>query len=244
MKCPTRKLPAMFTLGLFYIFCGGTRSSAGVVFSDSTFDLANYNQIEFVSNPSITVSVSQTLTGGDPGAALQILIGQPGSNAFSLNLGFLNTSFVYDPAAQGQLLSLNASVDGYVQSSNRSLNILTFNPIIFQSGNYYIANIVIPGSQGIWNAETASGLTASDFDLLSFATGTTDSTQHPDFSGGVMLLGLEAGVSADGSRATNYDLRNDNLVFSLNSAVPEPGSLTLALLGATGIGIVCRARRN
>ncbi len=58
------------------------RSAQAVVFSDNTFDLADYT-ISKVQNSTATLTASQILSGGNPGAAARGQFDVPISNLFS-----------------------------------------------------------------------------------------------------------------------------------------------------------------
>jgi hypothetical protein len=228
-------------LGLAVLFLWAvTPSAAGVVFADSTFNLANYNEVTWVSNSNPTISADQTLTGGNPGPALQILTTSTAN--FDSYQGFVNTSFVYDPTTQGAIKTINASMDKYF-GSNVALLSNFVRPLILQNGMYYVAPISVPSTLGVWLTGSQNGLTASDFVLLSFTNGQVDSTQHPNFAGSVMEFGLANHVGdtfTSGFGNAQNDIRYDNLRLQLNT--PEPTSL--ALFASSALGAIVFSRRR
>ncbi len=216
---------------------------AGQTFTDSTFNLANYTQAFYVSDPTATVNVSQALTGGNPGSALQVLANVPAGNGFSAAEAFANNSFVYDPSAHGALLSVDAAGDKYLHN-NVTLYTNGFRPLILQGGNYYYALLTVPAIKDTWLSATQSGLAASDFSLFDFTTGITDTTQHPDFTGGVMQFGLLNRFTQNSTMSSPWDIRYDNLTIGIH-AVPEASSAVAfagMLVGGAGIFLRKRAR--
>jgi hypothetical protein len=101
--------------------------------------------------------------------------------------------------------------------------------VIQQDGKYYRAVLSAPSwtcgstsscSSGFL-ALSATGVTASAFNLFDFATGITDSSTHPNFAGDPMLFGLgfspgPATIAGDIATATY-----DNLSITIPS-VPGP----------------------
>lgn len=218
-------------------------SANPTVFTDATFDLADYSQVSFLDNVALFVSTSQYPIDGNPGDNLQILVGVPSSNAVTSMQGFVNTSFVYDPTTQGALATIDASVDKEF-NYDATLNSSFFRPLILQDGNYYAAGISLPVTLGVWLTASQSGLVASDFQLFNFTTGLFDATQHPNFAGDVMHFGIanrfnQTPISSD----STADIRYDNLRLQLNP-VPEPSSVMLAVAGFVGLVALGWRRRN
>jgi hypothetical protein len=195
-----------------------------------------------LSNSNATITVNQILTGGNPGAALQILASSPANVSFDSYQGFVNTSFNYDPSTQGALMTINASMDKYF-GSNVALLSNFIRPLIFQGGNYYVAPISVPSVLATWETGSQSRLTASSFELLSFTTGQVDPTQHPNFASGPMQFGLANHVSGSATVQINDDIRYDNLRLQLNTT-PEPTSLVLFAASAVGAIVFARRRQS
>jgi hypothetical protein len=222
---------------------------ADVVFTDATFNPANYTQTAtFALNASI--SVGQCASCGDPGQALQFnaTFGDTTQAPFgSVATGVLNNGFLYNPATQGAILAISASVDkdafiNEVPPSGLFTN--RFRPMIEQGGNFYVAVIdgpSYPGGDTGFNIIAASGLHASDFHQLDFSTGAT-LPGTPDFASGPMLFGIGQVASVAGFAAgANNILTYDNLVITVVS-VPEPP--TMALFGAALLLALAAARRR
>jgi hypothetical protein len=229
--------------------CGAT--AATVTFNDSIFNSTDYTTaFEVLSDPSNTFSLSQCATCGDPGSALELSIGFPtGGGAYNTNnfFGVINTTFVYDPATQGAISTIDASV-----AKNFSINSAvpygnSFRPLIEQDGNYYAAVIsgpVLqgPGSTG-FNTLSATGLTASSFLQFDPTTGTFGSA-HPNFAGDTMEFGLQQLLGASAVPGFSAEAVYDNLSLTLNAAVPEPATWAMMLVGFGGLGAALRGRRR
>jgi len=97
--------------------------------------------------------------------------------------------------------------------------------VIEQDGLFYLAAIPGPLTPG-YHTFSQADLTASDFTLFDFATGTFGSG-HPNFAGNQILFGLaQGGFSDTPNLQTETDY--DNLNLSIRS-VPETSSKLLLL---------------
>lgn len=214
---------------------------AATVFTDNTFNLSDYT-IETFQSGGATVDITQTLTSGNPGSALQVITDIPThSSTFFTSQYFLNSSFLYNPGTQGAIQSIDYINDIYVETS-ASLKSRGAAPVVFQGGNYYINIISLANVNGAWLTASADGLQAADFslvtDLLTFAT---DASINPDFTSGIIQFGTVTGTSDPGTAATTWDGRHDNLSYTVN-AVPIPAAVWLFVSGL--LGLVGMARRN
>ena len=142
----------------------------------------------------------------------------------------------------GAIGTINASLDRYAGGSvligSYSLRILAV-----QDGNLYEAiSSISGGDTSVWHTLSTTGITANDFGLFSQSNlAGADFTSHPDFSGDPIMFGFamyRAGTTFE------YDttLRADN--FSLEiSAVPEPATWALMILGFAGVGFMAYRRK-
>jgi hypothetical protein len=239
---------------------GNQASAALITFTDSAFDADDYVTTPvFRSDSNVTPIVSFAFNALNAGFA------RTGTSTWTGAVGFLNESFVYNPSTQGQLLSIDASVDKLLAVVVRDLNGYTgmlsnsFRPLIEQGGQYFmlqpgIAGTPLPGDPGgdfyadsVSGTIAASGLLASNFLSYDFGLGAFGSL-NPNFSGGLMRFGLGQ-ISTTGSLSITDSFiggRYDNLRLDLRTVdVPEPGSLSLlggALLA--GAWVSRRKRRN
>jgi PEP-CTERM motif len=221
-------------------------SAQATLFTDSTFNLSDYSA-DTHQTGGATINVSQTLLGGNPGAALEITTSAPaagGSGFFSAEY-VLNKSFLYDPGTQGPVKSVDFSLDVFLSATGITITAISAPSLIFQNGNYYLHLVPLPPTQGIFQTGSQSGLGATDFSLVTnLTTFATDPTQHPNFSNGILQFGiLGAFVTSPGSPASIADVRADNLSISVN-AVPEPQSYILLLVGLSVLGSMVRRNRS
>jgi hypothetical protein len=165
-------------------------SASAVTFTDSAFNLADYTESPLYASGMDVLYIQNLIYG--PCCALQI-------DAISMNpvsssaLAFINTSFSYDPATSGAIMSLSASADKDLMATAPLKGFgNTFHPTIEQGGKFYVASIPGPSLFGMntgYKELAASGLTAADFQEYDFSTGKFVAG-NPDFSGGLMEFGL------------------------------------------------------
>jgi PEP-CTERM motif-containing protein len=226
-------LIAVFTLSAPF-------TRADTVFTDGTFNLADYSISTFQTGGA-TINITQTLTGGDPGSALQILttLPSPVAESFSSVSYIVNNDFLYDPSSQGAVNGIGVSVDVYRLFTGQNPSQVGFSPLIFQGGNYYVFHsIITPYTPGVYEP-TSGTLSSSQFDLVTnLSSGALNTSIHPDFDGGPLELGFTSGVSSSGiSQTVTADARYDNLSFDLMTATPEPAAYALILVGLGAIGL-------
>jgi hypothetical protein len=200
--------------------------SMAISFVDGTFALSNYS-ISTYQTGGATIQNEQTLTGGDPGAAAQIITSVPAGNNFTAFEYWLNTTFIYVPATQGVITSIDVSADLYFQWS------LTIGgeglPFLIKQGtNLYVYTLAYPTGSAVWESGSKAGLKATDFSLVTdLTTLATDSTKHPNFSGEELDFGFVGALVIAGSYPANKaTARVDNLSFVIHSeGLPTISSL-------------------
>ena len=223
--------------GLLVLTLGVAPTRADVVYSDSTFNLADYSpSATYSSDPSASIaygSASNTLT-------FTATFTQATSTTYIVAQGLANTTFTYDPLTQGAITSIDASVMkdliGTFTSTGPGTFGNTFRPTILQDGVYYMAVIPGPGASSApfdtgFNLLAQTGLQASDFLSYDFTTG-TQGASHPDFAGDPLLLGLSQ-ITSLGGFAGHVIAQYQDLSFDIHT-VPEPSSLALGGLGLFG----------
>jgi hypothetical protein len=196
--------------------------TASTVFTDSTFDLANYT-IDTYQSGSVTINTFQTLTSGNPDAALQTIISETVSLAASSTTQiFMNNSFIYDPGTQGAIQSIDVMRDTFIDLQYMPLESHFGTAILSQNGNYYVYTKSLPAVNGAWLSFSGCGLQASDFDFVTDPlTAATDPTRHPDFTSGVIQFGLAIHTDIQGSLAQPVsDIRADNMSYTVNTGGP------------------------
>jgi len=224
---------------------------ADILFTDTTFNPVNYNNFSAVPNldSGVTATYGQCASCGNPGQALQALVTTP-SNAGGAYVGFLNSTFIYDPQTEGAILSLSASVDKDVTLDRATTDFTSyFYPLIQQGGNFYIAKAtggtINSGTTTGYETIGITGLTASDFWQWTFGSpDQADSGSNPDFSatGAPIIFGLAPVVGANDAFTitVNYDNLNFDIVpgaqgGTTDAAVPESSSLDLLSIFLMGV---------
>src|SRR5260370_13645817 len=207
--------------GLCVVLLAAASLRGVVTFTDSTFNLSDYSIVTWKSSPSVSISVGQTQTGGNPGQALQILYSFPAGSGNSM-VGLPRPSFTYNPATQGTIQSVDFSVEKYSTSTVCNACQLdttnTARVLVLQNGMYYMAVVPLPGAAGTYLKASAPGLRASDFGLFDFNTGNLNTAVNPSFSGGVMQFGVAVRYQFQFNQLAEADVRLDNLVITVQSA--------------------------
>jgi hypothetical protein len=252
----TRNLKIVsLALGAGLAVAGSTiAASAATVLTDGSFTSVTVTS-SFTTDPTgTTISTSAPCAncGNPSGPGLQVIVNSTTSAASGVigsDVGFVDNLLSYNPAIQGAISSISASVDKDLTTASNITSAAagnTFRPMIEQDGNYYLAAIPGPSftSPGTTNYNTISGtgLTASDFLLYDFATGTFGVT-NPNFDGDPILFGLGQITSYYASTLATIDY--DNLSFDV-SQTPLPAALPLFAtgLGAMGLFGWRRKRKN
>ncbi len=227
------KLFNPIVLSLFLV----STAAADVTFTDANFnDFASYTQT-FGQVVNETITPSQCASCGSPGAALQIVfsVGDTTSSTATGSLGLINSAFSYDPATQGTVESINASIFKEVNLTPPPPGVnydfaYSFIPLIEQDGNFYLSVISgpaidSPSTTSGFNTLSASGLTADDFNELNL-TNNSLSANHPNFSGDTMTFGLASAVT-NVSGGPAFGITSISQDLSIQLVTPEPSMLLL-----------------
>jgi hypothetical protein len=223
---------------------------ADVTFVDGTFTPGDYVTTSTYTPDGASVTEGQcTSCGVGSSDGEQFVITFP-ANSSTADTGILNTTFTYDPATQGAITSISASVDKdlSITPTPTAQGGNTFRPMVEQGGVDYVAAIPGPpiplgdNTTG-YNTLSNSSLTASDFTEFNFTTGVAG-TSHPNFDGSTITFGIaqESGV-APGQTEFIQTVDYDNLTFSI-AGVPEPATWAMMLLGFFGLGVLLREHRR
>lgn len=230
-----------YLLCSLFAFLGSINiANAGILYADSTFKLSDYAINTFQSGGA-SISTSQTLTGGNPGAALQSIIDIPiPSGTFYTSEYFINASFSYNPTSKGAIETIDFVGDAYFKMDPGPLGFRGISELLFQNDNYYTHFISTAADNGVWQTGSTNGLFASDFNLITdLLEVRTDMNSHPDFSNGEILFGTIISTATIGNSAQSFDARVDNISYTVNTVqaqpVPEPESIALLCLGLIGI---------
>lgn len=218
-------------------------ASAATVFTDGTFDSSNY-ATGFVYQSGATATSSFCASCGKTGSALVFTISEPAGTGYAF-IGAINSTFVYNPVSQGAISSIAASVDKKFTVTAGTYN-NSFRPLIEQDGKFYTAfkffdPVVGPATTGFLTLSIPK-LTASDFGLINPLDGTANFGQNPDFAGDPIAFGIGQYLAASGQPDTVATYTFDNLNIAV-SAVPEPSTWGMMILGFAGITFMSFRRR-
>ena len=221
-----------------------------LLFTDGTFDLANYLQKTYTNNTAAagaTSTLTQSSSSGNPLPSVDFHADWTVNTTWTIFDGLINSGFTFNPAS-GSISGIDYSLDRNTTFTPGSV-VLTnavFNALLLQAGKFYIDQITGPAFlAGTWQTISATGLQATDFSLYDFTTNTMNSTQHPDFStaGSAINFGFRTGrgqTSASG--IGSFDSLSDNLSITVN-AVPEPSSVELTITALVA-GLLWHWRRS
>lgn len=243
----TRMLSGAWLVSIGFSMLGAAALHADTVFTDGTFNLANYS-ISTYQTGGATINVTQTQTGGDPGAALDIYTSVPAGVGESLNSRtyVVNKTFLYNPSTSGAVKSVGVSADVYRLYTGETTSFVGFSPVIYQDGNYYAYyTIVTSYAPGVYQQPSAS-LSPDQFDLITdVPTGAINGSIHPDLGSGgdPFQLGFSASLdSSFVSQAFTTDFRYDNLTFHLVTGTPEPSATAAIGLALVGLALGIKKR--
>jgi hypothetical protein len=254
---------------LLWLFCFllPVTAVADVLFSDSTIDLANYTASAVYQDPGVGLSYQNCSACGNLGGGLNEVVTTPPYVGGDAAFGLINNDFVYNPATEGAIDSLAASVDTNIVLNRPPGGGFTpvFVPLLEQGGNYYISilygnsfdsnNVTTIGYQTI----SESGLMATDFGQIDFSSSTNpllstyDIYANPDFSsaGAPIQVGLAPIVWVNDQFQIDADYAN--LSFDITpvtpvTSVPDPAALAPLALLLGGVilynMVLCRFRRS
>lgn len=220
-------------------------ASADLVFTDHTFNLADYTLYSFTTDPSVTILPPVSCSGCAPLGNTLALTADFGAVAPNGPMrwsyaALINNSFSYDPHALGAIGNLTVSGVKELSTSVAVIGGEAFPIRIQQDGKIYtyaITGTIWQGYSSGWVSFFQTGLTADLFTEFDYATGLVG-PGHPDFSGNVMYFGIGERTGWASPLALQVTNTWQNVTFEV-TAVPEPGSMLLL-----GSGLAAAALRR
>ena len=245
-----RRSSRLFLL-VILLLSAAALASADVVFTDTTFTVADYAVYAFTSSPTITVETPIQCGGcGTIGNRMSFTVdfaalppGPPGSRSDWTAL--INTTFAYDPQTQGAIAALSVSGLKELSTDIPVTSGEAFSVRILQDGKLY--GYAIPsgvqwsGTSSGWIQFFRDGLTAANFRQYDLTTGLVVPGSNPDFAGSEMFFGIGQWTSWAYPNELRVTNTWDNVTFDI-TPVPEPGSLLLLGSGLLGLGRLLKQR--
>ena len=239
-----------------------------VVFADSDFDPARYTTTIY-ANPGFDTSVATATGAGNVGTALGTFYEKTGATSpaprFQVMYDTGVESFVYDPTTQGEITSIDISLDQLLSlvynnaPVNLSNSVLQLRVLARQNGELYQAgsNTTAFAIANTFVSSSRVGILATNFTRFDPANPFAPRVGTGlDFAGGgATTFGFELahyGVLVNGGPSTGFtssDMRADNFRLTLHTldapttAVPEPVTWALMIGGFGMVGATFRRRR-
>src|SRR6185312_5074480 len=246
---PSRsKWPLSVVIGLGTLLVFAARCPADTVFSDGTFNNADWSVVSEGIGNGGTASGSQATSGGNPGDYRQVSLtvnsAPGGSQPYSVEIAaHLNSTAIYAPAVQGAIGSLDISQDAILLQGSgdgigEGIALQQDGQTFYSADNLGHGLFITPDHT--WTNHQMPGMTAADFFTAAdwpYAT----AGAKPDFSasGDLITLGFyTSGVTNNGSYTVSGGV--DNWSLTVHS-VPEPtGGCALAVGTLAFFGRRCR----
>ncbi|MBU1376287.1 MAG: PEPxxWA-CTERM sorting domain-containing protein [Alphaproteobacteria bacterium] len=221
----------------------------------SSYSFTTYAEAGF------NVQIVQAVDFGSGNTSIDTSYTKAGATSPTPRFQALSTTFVYDPSAQGEITTIDFSIDQLIQLTRNGAAVplsalLPLRLLAEQDGKVYeaFANSSVLPVAGAFVSAGLTGLTAADFFFFNPATPNSARTLTGlDFAGGAIRFGFETtpyGVTLNGGASTGNiasTVRADNFSVTVNSrdvaAVPEPSTWAMMITGFGLAGAVVRRRR-
>ncbi|GDX99417.1 hypothetical protein LBMAG48_18210 [Phycisphaerae bacterium] len=215
-----------------------TTAQASVTYTDATFNNADWGfEVVNVGTPG-GANAAQSAGTGNPGSARRVTISTGpnfGDATYAINRFGTTTATRYTASTQGQILSINFSIDARFVTGTFTGQGQGVYAQAKQGNNIYVAGVGVTGSTGNWTTLSASGISAANFIQIAGTTAPIDFSA----TGAPIRFGFASANSNGGSPYT-ITVDYDNFNFEVIN-VPAPNAALLAVAGAT---IIARRRRS
>jgi hypothetical protein len=218
--------------------------AAPVMFSDGTFNDADWNDTAVMFGGGGTATTSQTSTGGNPGSFREIDITVVANLEARVDIFSINSNAIYDPSASGAIASIDYSEDSILLDTFNTLGGAgqAAAPALLQNGILYSLTLTT-GAFGTpdrtWTSHQLVSLTVSDF---------LSGSLVPDFSasGAPIQFGYRRAIShPPGNLEQGLTGGIDNWSLTVNPViVPLPPALILMVFGLAGMGSLLPCKKK
>lgn len=194
------------------------RQLLNVTFTDGTFANGDWNLTPFITGGTGSISATQQLVGGNPGAYRQTTNSAAGGAPEMISFQMRNGAS-YDPSKQGVISGIDYSEDSILLKGEGDG--LGAGPALEQNGKFYFGPYFVTPNF-VWANHAFSSLLAGDFTLLDLSKpGFADLTMHPDFSasGAAIQFGFFRSNHISDTRSGGID----NWSFTIHSAASRVG---------------------
>lgn len=200
-------------------------------------------------NASVMVGGNVDNIQPDPNA-INIIFNWTGASSNSGGLAILDTLGTYNPHTQGAIVDLSMAVNK-MQPGSGPLAATPARFLLQQNGNFFLYQTAsLAGTGGQYTHYAASGLHSTDFTnvcLVNCGAGhyTEVGPATLDFSsnGGAITFGIFARSTNSNVGGAAINVFYDNFDVQVTSAVPEPSTWAMMMLGFASLGFFAW-RRN
>ena len=216
-------------------------------FSDANLLTTDYEVKVFNNLPATDSYVIATKpSGGNPDFWLSIdatMSANSDPNAL-LAAGFINNSWKYNPQTQGLISKIEFSMDRYISTitEDASENAIL---LVRQDDVYFFQTLQGTPTAAVWITISAQTVPlVQDWRSFNFTSGLITGGVHPNFTSNGSQLEFGVALSAQpNNRLISGSLGADNIRISI-SAVPEPGTFILCILGVVAIVPLTKSSRS